>query len=65
MGNYDDWLAHDRMDDQEFRMPRCATPGCEHRVTFDFDVFCSACHAEQERESADSHRERRRDRTAS
>lgn len=25
------------------RMPRCATRGCDNRVTFDFDAFCGDC----------------------
>lgn len=42
--NYDTWKAHDPLDDEDYRAPACATPGCENRVTFpDLEIFCSAC----------------------
>ena len=33
------------------RPPKCANPGCEERITFPADAFCSRCQVEQ-REAA-------------
>lgn len=43
MNSYDDWKTTDPTDDEDYRMPPCASRGCENRVTFDWEAFCSAC----------------------
>jgi hypothetical protein len=56
--NYDDWKAHDPRDDEDYRMPSCATPGCDESVTFPTDTFCSACLVEHERQRTKAQQQR-------
>lgn len=42
-------------DDHQPSHARCLTRGCENRVTFDFDAFCSSCLMQQAHDRALKH----------